>query len=523
MSQEISENINQMPRKKLLNRWFTKKKIIWTVIILLVVGFIGYKIVKGKNPAAGIQTDTVKKQNLQTTVLSTGQVVSGTDLHLSFKASGIVVRVSVKEGDKVKNGDVLATLDQKDQLASLTSARGSLAQAEANYQRVISGASNEDVAVTQVTLDNAKSSLQTTKEQQQVLVDNAFKTLLTGGLAAIPSSGNTSGVTATVTGSYTGTQQGSYKVSMYATGGGLHYQVSGLESGDGLVDVTPQPVGTHGLYIQFSSASVPTNNSWVISIPNAQSSVYTANYNAYQSALQTQQAAVSSAQNAVVSAQAALDLKKSQARPADVAAAQAQILSAQGQVQAAQASLENTIVRAPSGGTITQVDVKVGEQSSGLKEVMILQDVGNLHAEANVSEADIASLQQGQPVDYTFDALGSDRHFAGVVQTINPASTVVSGVVNYKITASLENIPDIKPGMTANMTVLVAKKDNVLAIPQQAIVNQNNKHYVRVIDDTKKKTYHQVEVKTGLQADGGLVEALSGVSEGQEIVTYIKP
>ena len=137
--------------------FFTKKKIIWTVVILLVVLPIAYSIFKPKDNSANILTDTVKKQNIKYTVLATGQVVSETDLNLSFKTSGIVQSVRVKEGDKVKAGQVLASLDQKDQLANLTSARGALASAQANYNKVLSGASSEEVTVSQVTLDNAEA------------------------------------------------------------------------------------------------------------------------------------------------------------------------------------------------------------------------------------------------------------------------------------------------------------------------------------------------------------------------------
>ena len=166
--------------------------------------------------------------------------------------------------------------------------------------------------------------------------------------------------------------------------------------------------------------------------------------------------------------------------------------------------------------------MKVGELATPSKEAIVLQNVGDLHAEADVSEANVASLQVGQPIDYTFDALGPDQHFAGKVMTINPASTVISGVVNYLVKGSLENVPNIKPGMTANMTILVAKKDNALAVPSTAVINKNNKQYVRVIDNDKNKTYHEVQVQTGLQADGGLVEIVSGISDGQEIVVYMK-
>jgi hypothetical protein len=105
---------------------------------------------------------------------------------------------------------------------------------------------------------------------------------------------------------------------------------------------------------------------------------------------------------------------------------------------------------------------------------MILQNVGELHAEADVSEADIASVAVGQSIDNTFDALGPNQHFTSKVLTVNPASTVISGVVDYKVTGSLDNIPGIKPGMTDNMTILVAST-TALAVPSSAIVNQTGR------------------------------------------------
>ncbi|MBM3205201.1 efflux RND transporter periplasmic adaptor subunit, partial [Candidatus Uhrbacteria bacterium] len=210
------------------------------------------------------------------------------------------------------------------------------------------------------------------------------------------------------------------------------------------------------------------------------------------------------------------------ARPADIAVANAQILSAQGQLVAALAAYAHTMIKAPVAGTITRVDVRVGEQAVAMKEVMILQDVGDLHVEANVSEANVASLKTGQSIDYTFDALGPDRHISGVIQQINPASTIVSGVVNYKVTAGVDRVADIKPGMTANMTILVATKDQVVAVPSNAILDQDGKRVVRVVDDVKKGTYHTVDVQMGLQGDSGLVEIVSGLSPGQTIVTSIK-
>src|SRR5579863_2214997 len=135
MDQQLPNTESVIPKKK----FFTKKKIIWTIIVVLVLGGIGYEIFKPKNNAANIQTATVTKQDLKATVLATGQVVSSVDLNLSFQASGVVTEVNVAEGDQVKAGQVLATLNQSSAKANLTTAEGSLAQAQANYEKVITG------------------------------------------------------------------------------------------------------------------------------------------------------------------------------------------------------------------------------------------------------------------------------------------------------------------------------------------------------------------------------------------------
>jgi HlyD family secretion protein len=517
-----------------MTRFFTKKRIIWGIIILVVLGIIGFLIFGPKKGNDQVLTETVKQQDLKQTVLATGQVTSATDLDLSFKGSGIIRRVSVKVGQEVKGGDILANLDQRDQSAALTSARGTLASAQANYQKVLDGASSEEVQVAQaavnaaqVTLDNAKKALTDTKKQQEVLVANARSALYNSGLAAVPATNNITTATATVSGTYGGTESGSYTVRIYRDGTGI--QLFGLESGSGdASSLAPMKLGNKGLFIQFSSGRLYDNDTWTIEIPNTRSTTYVTNLNAYSAALETQRAALTSGENAIAAAQssydqavASLNLKKAQARPADVAAARAQILSAQGQVEAAAAALENTVIRAPTNGTVTAVNIKVGEQATPTITAMVLQDVGSLHIEANVSEANISQIKVGQSVELTFDSLGPDRKFNGTIQQIDPASTVVSGVVNYKVTAGIDKVEEVKPGMTANMTILTGEKKAVLAVPQRSVLSKDGKKIVRIVTDTKKKTYTEVEVSTGIDADGGLVEIVGGLQANQEIVTFI--
>jgi len=504
-------------------RFYTKKRIIWLAIILLVVLVVGYFIFNGKSKNGSIQIGYATKQNLVETVLTTGQVVSGTDLNLSFQGSGVVRKVLVKEGDKVYQGQTLSYLDQATALATLTSAQGAYGQAKASYDKLINGATNEDIQVYQnavltakINLDNSYNGALNTLNTAHTSVYNAFSTVNTLQNDYFGAYDQES-IKVRDNKNILGDKVEDGKLVMSTASGADNIDkaivrfIANLNGALNSMQIIRDQCD-QGIYYSSVSATDKT------SLDTHKTSITTSLSN-----LNTLQNSIASYKVALKTAEDNLAIKKVKPRQEDIDLAKAQLLSAQGQVDAANAALGNLIIRAPEAGTITQVDIKVGEQATAMKTVIVLQDVGNLHAEADVSEANIASLNLGQSIDYTFDALGSDQHFAGKVLTINPASTVVSGVVNYLVKGSFENVPNIKPGMTANMTISVAKKDNVLAVPSTAVINKNNKQYVRVIDDPGARTYHEVEVKTGLQADGGLVEIISGLSEGQQIITYMKP
>ncbi|MFA5184739.1 MAG: efflux RND transporter periplasmic adaptor subunit [Patescibacteria group bacterium] len=579
---------------------FTKKKIIWTIIILVIGGGGWYLTTRNTNNAANIQTARITKQDIEQTVLSTGQVVSALNLDLSFQGSGIVKEVNVAAGSQVKAGDVLAVLNQANAKASLVSAQGSLAQAQANYQRVVTGASAEQINVSQksvnaaqVAYDNAVSQLETVKESTAATISQAQTTLddlrspmtqsdnkrsaivvtIANQLSSIQSaldkenqilSDNNLKDTFSVTdpvslsnfkSAYSQAQPllSTAKASLAAAQGyksdeninkavedainalnqslsALNYCFSALQNSVPSSKFTQAQLDAYKAAISGHQTSENAGLSSVRSARQALTDALTAAQNAVTNANLARTQQITSAQNqinsaraALLQAQATLTQLQAKAQTADISSAKAQILSAQGQVDAAQAIFDNTILKAPADGTITQVDIKVGEQANAMQKVMVLQDINALHVESYISEANVANLKIGQTVDYTFDALGPDRHFNGKILTIDPASSVISGVVNYLVKADFPNIPEVKPGMTANLTILVADKKDVLAVSSSAVISKDRRQYVRVIDNPQTKTYHEVTVETGLQADGGLTEILSGLEEGQEIVTYIKP
>lgn len=503
--------------------WSLKKKIIYGIIVLILI-LIGFMVFKPKDNSANITTDTVKLMNLKQTVLATGQVTSNTDLNLSFFSSGIVRSLKVKVGDQVKEGQILATLDQGNELAALTQARGAVAAAEARYKRTLDGASNEEVKLSELALENAKRDYERVKSQQETLVKNAYKNLLNSTPEALPSTGGSDYTAPTISGNYSIEKEGRITIYVYGTGNGTNFSASGIVSGSGQVTTTtPQPIGDSGLYIKFPTSGSMNISEWIIDIPNKKATNYTTNLNAYDSALKTQESALGSAQALIDQREAELSIKKAAARPADVELAKADILTAQGSLQSASANFEHTILRAPSKGTITKVDIKIGELAQALKNVMTLQDVGSVYLEANINEANITSIKVGAPIDITFDAFGTEQIFKGSILNIDPASTVISGVVNYKITANIFNAPELRPGMTANMTILVEEKDNILTVPSRAVIkDKTGLQTIRVVTNPKTKTYKDVEIKTGMEGDGGLVEVVSGLSKDEEVVVLIK-
>lgn len=485
---------------------YSKKKRAWGILIIVII-FLVY-ILKPASTGINIVLDTARYVDLKQTVLATGQVTSNTDLDLSFNSSGTVKSLKVKVGDTVKKGDILATIDQGSVFASLTQARGALLAAQARYKKVTEGS---EVALAQVVLDQ-------TKITEETLVKNAYQNLLNSTPEAVPENGTSDYAAPTISGTYSLGKEGNINIETYYTGANTSaFKLSGLVFGSGLVTTTiPQPIGNSGLYIKFASATDPNISKWVVSIPNKKASNYLTNYNAYQQAL-------THAQSSIDQKSADLALKKAQAQGSDIDLARADITSAEGQLQAAQAKYEDTVIRAPADGTITNIDIKLGELSEIQKPVITLQDISNLYIEAKINESSIANIKLGQKVSMTFDAFGSGRIFEGNVVHIDPSATTTDGIVNYKIKASISSLDKaIRSGMNADIIITTAEKPHVIVIPKAAITMKDSKYYVNVVTDKKRKSYKEEEVKTGLTGDGNLIEITSGLSDGTDIAIVSK-
>ncbi len=460
-----------------------------------------------RKPATTITPITITKGDLTQTVLATGQVTSAVDLDLSFSVSGLVTSLPVKVGDVVKKGQVLVMLENQNEYAALKSA-------QARYKKIVDGASNEEVAVAQASLDSAKSSLSNAITVQETLVENARRAYLNNDLTPVLFSGSGTSTAPTITGAYSGTTEGTLTVSPYASNGGGYFSFFGIDSGTVTINTgAPIPLGKTGLYIQFPTGTTSTGDTWVVSLPNKNSSTYVTAYNAYQNAIKTRESTIAGAQALVTEREADLALKKARARQADLDVAEADVLSAQ-------ATYEKTVLRAPADGTVVHVDTKIGERVDMQKEVVVVQDVGNLYVEANINETNIAKVALGQKVTMTLDAFGPDTTFSGEVIHIDPSSTTTDGVVNYKIKASITDatVHNIRPGMNANMTILAWDHVGVIAIPKAAVTDkEDGTHVVQIIVDDKDDKLTERVVTLGQLGDGNKVEVVGGLAEGEKI------
>jgi len=212
---------------------------------------------------------------------------------------------------------------------------------------------------------------------------------------------------------------------------------------------------------------------------------------------------------------------KAPARKQDILLNRAKVKQAQATLNSIKNQIEDSIIKAPIDGTITKINYEIGEQTSAAEPSVSMLGENHFEIEVDISEADIAKIKKDNPAGVTLDAFGDEIIFTGKVYFIEPAETVIQDVIYYKVKIDFDPAEQaVKSGMTANVVLTTAQKDDVLIIPSRTVVERNGgDKIVRVLTRGQVK---EVPVVLGLRGDGGVVEVLSGVKEGEKIVTFVK-
>lgn len=458
--------------------WWKRQRLTIKIVIIIAL-VIALFVALGGGGKESLSIETAKRQDLARSITATGTVVSTTDLSLSFQETNLVRSINVAVGDKVYKGQVLATLANASEAAAVAQASAKLLSAQAAERKAAQGSGDEEI------------------RSAEIKVANARRTLYSSDLVAKDDDGSTTNAPV-ITGTYNGAQSGVYRIEIDRSINEARY--SGLEAGRVTASSSAMPMGTRGLLIKFGESNTYSiGDEWTVDIPNKDGDDYTANLNAYNAAL------------------ADLELKKTVA-PSDVEGARADVAAAQAALASAQADYEKTVIRAPASGTVTKVDIKLGQLAEMFVPVISIQDVSNLYVEANVNESSISNLELGQSVQITYDALGKGKVFSGTLTLIDIGATVEDGIVNYKVKAVVPDPADVRPGMTANLSVQTAFAPAVIVVPERVIESADGRAVVRVLIDERKMKTEPREVVTGLRGDGGLVEIVSGLLEGERVV-----
>jgi RND family efflux transporter MFP subunit len=505
---------------------------IWLAAALTVaLVAIGSVLVTPLYQMPDLGSYTVSSGNVIESLDEPATVVAESKSGLSFQEAGKISKVYVKEGDSVATGQKLAILDTASLQAGLRQAQANLAAAQSNYKELLNGSTSPQIDVVhaavdsaQTALDNANTTLIETTAQQNTIVANDYKALINTSFSAFPGSTNNDTVSVIISGVYSGNTEGNYDIRIVGTSQGLMYQASGLEFTSGAVQTQPNPLGSNGLYIQFS-AMPSASDTWTIAIPNTHEASYVSNYNAYQAALKSKSSQIASAQAQVNSAKAALEQAKanlrlttSPPRSEDIERQQAYVAQAQAAVASVQVALDNALLTAPFPGIVQNLTAQVGQVTSPNAPILLLVNNDGLKIQTYVSEADILKIRIGGVANVTLDAFGTEATFPATIIAVGSTETQMNGTPSFQVILHFNKTePQVSDGMTGRVHITLSGKDNVVKIPSKFVFRDNNQYFV-LMKTPSGAARKQVQI--GSTSNDGMTEIVSGLSNNETLINF---
>ncbi len=225
------------------------------------------------------------------------------------------------------------------------------------------------------------------------------------------------------------------------------------------------------------------------------------------------------------SSKANLQQRQAGPRAVDVAFLRTQITVNQISVALAEEALEKTLLRAPLDGVLARKSIEVGEDvvssaslaaASGTGAFEMISDQ-KYKINAEIAEVDINKLHVGDKAEITLDAVGDEFVFPGTIVKIDPVETIIQDVVFYRAEVVVDSEDErIKPGMTANVEIVVREALGAITVPEKSIQTDGTRTYVRVL--VGEKTVKNIDVEVGIRDLQGNVEIKKGLADGQEII-----
>lgn len=457
----------------------TTKNIIIGIVAVLLLGVGGYFAFFRHAPT--YQFVTVKQGSIAETVSVTGNTTPLRSVSLGFQNSGTIAGVYRELGARVNAGDVIAELNT----ANLSAV---LQQARAAYSAASASRSSTSLPETATQARNTYLSAYTTLD---TLIRNDADTFFGGPTVYGPQlliiAPNDNGELSKERTALT------YEMQTY------QQSLGSASSNDPSTLLASATAVARDVSNFLDTLAIAANASGSAAIP-------------------TQLAALATARTGVTTLLATLSSARDTYLTKSVGAtslADASVEQAAAGVAAALANFQGTRIVAPISGTVTQQDAKVGQLASPGTPLVSIIGSNGFEVDAGVSETDVGKLTVGNAVTMTLDAFPNET-FAGSVFYIAPAQTNTQGVISYQIKISFSKADQrLKSGLTANIDIQTKHKDNVLILPQYAILQNDNGTFVETLVGTSVTT---IPVTLGIADQKGDVEIISGVTFGEQVL-----
>lgn len=544
-----------------------KKKWFWILVVIALIVVLAVVNGSQKNKTT-YETAKVTRGNLIQTVDVTGSVKSAEEVQLNFTLAGKINDISVKSGDQVTSGKLLASLVAGDLSSQVKDAQAALDIARSDYDQLLAGASSQDVEVTKQEVTSAEVAYQKALNDLAALENTRDLELANLISQNINTNNNKLAVAQfaldTVYDAVVDSDAKQYLVvsdlnllsatrdAYLAAKNNLDQSITQINSARSSARYEDVVNAAQFFRANLEQILAVSNDSYSVMTSAVGNSIYTSTViSNFKTSLSTQSSAVSTAissvqtdlssltsaklsyENQITSAhddvdaklsalnlaKARLELKTSNPRDFEIKAAEARIKRAQATLDRYYSELGKTVIRAPFDGIVTAVNYKKGEQTNQSEAVINMIGLSEKEIEVDVPESDITKITLADPVEITLDAFSSDQKFAGQVAFIDPAATVINSVVYYKVKVLFnEDNPIIKSGMTADLVIRTDSRENVLLVPSRSVIYREDKKFAQLLENNQLV---EKPVETGLRGDDGMVEVLSGLSEGETVITYI--
>ncbi len=548
-------------------KFIKRPKTIISIIILAVVAIAGYNYFSApKKPAYDFIA--AQKKNIAQEVSITGKIKPAESINLAFERSGKINSVSAEIGDKVKAGQTVASINNEEILANLAGAKAQLENANAKLNELTRGTRPEEIKIAETSVANAQKSLADAKtgmnnakqtadinlanlygKTKDILndayakADNAINSQI-ANLFFNPTTNNPQ-LTFTTTDSQAKTDSESQRVLAGNSLKDLKLTIDNIPADYAGIDNSlanaKNQLNTMRNFLTRLSAAVNSaagltstaldahkssvNTAWTninasITNINNQEQLIASQKILNQNGIDSAQKIVNDAQNALQSAEDTLALKKAGSAPEQINAQKAQVKQVEAQIKNYEVQMNQSFLKSPIDGIVIKQDAKVGQIASINTLIVSIISESRFQIEANVAEADIAKVKISDPANITLDAYGSDIIFPAKVISIDPAETIIEGVSTYKTTLEFAKEDDhIRSGMTANINILTAKKENVIAIPQRVVITKDGQKFVLI--DAGNGKEEEREIETGLRGSDGNIEIISGLNAGEKVIISV--